>query len=88
MERTLTNGSNAPHTKYCKEEVEEHKRQIQEILGVLDPQSLPLGGDLNTIEDGVPTGPAVSDGTTTSIAESGMSSPSPTPIFYGALTAP
>ena len=89
MERTLTNGSKAPHTKYSKEKVAEHKRQIQEILGALNPRSLPLNGNLSTIEDGIPTGPAVSGGTNaTSVAESGMSSSPLPPILCGMLTVP
>jgi len=35
IERTLKRGVVTPHTAYNKEEVEGHKLEIQEILGVL-----------------------------------------------------
>lgn len=88
MGEILTSGASAPYAKYSKEKVEEHKRQIQRILGVLNPQSLPLDKNLGAIEGVIPTGPVVSDAVTaTSVAESGMSL-RPLPFICWALIVP
>jgi len=51
MEQTLRRRVDAPHAEYDETTVEEHKLEIQEILGVINPQSLPSGGNLSAIED-------------------------------------
>ena len=72
IEQTLRRGTDTPHAKYDKEIVEGHKLEIQEILGVLNPQSLPFGGGSSVIESSALAAPAVSTGTaTTSLAENG-----------------
>lgn len=60
------------HAKFDKEMVEEYKLEIQETLGVLNPQGLPLGGGPSAIESSILVAPAVFGGTATApSAESG-----------------
>lgn len=72
MEQTLRRGMDSPRAEYNKKTIEEHKLEIQEILGVINPQSLPSCGNLSVIGNSTPVVHAVSGGTTTaSVAESG-----------------
>ena len=74
IERTLRRGANTPHTGYNKERVEEHKREIQEVLGVLSSQRSPLDENLSVVESATAVVSAASGTATTSVAKSGTSS--------------
>ena len=75
IERTLRRGTNTPNTKYNKEKVEEHKLEIQGILGILDSRVSPLDGNLGAIRSITPVSLVASGSTAApSAAESGMSS--------------
>ena len=66
-----------PHTEYDKEKVEEHKMEIQRILGALHLQSSSRDESPSVIESAtLPIAPVTSGGTIT--ASGGMSS-APTP---------
>jgi len=71
MEQTLRRRADIPHVEYDKKTVEEHKLEIQEMLSVINPQSLPSCGNLSVIGNPAPVANAISGGTVTSIAESG-----------------
>ena len=77
IERTLRRGANTLYTKYNKEEVEEYKLEIQEILGVFNIQSSPLNHESHTaIESHASAAPiAPSDAATMSVVKGGTSSP-------------
>ena len=74
IERTLRRGANTPHTGYNKERVEEHKREIQEVLGVLNSQRSPLHENLSAVEGTTAVVSVVSGTATPSVAKSGASS--------------
>ena len=80
IERALRGGVNTQHTKYDKQKVEEHKLEIREILGIVNPRSLSFGENLGAIESPTVVAPA-----TTSVAESGMSSAPPLLAFCATL---
>ena len=65
IERTLRGRANTPHTEHNREKVEEHKLEIQEILGVPDSQSLPLDQYSNVTESATPVVPVASSSTIT-----------------------
>ena len=72
IEEILRKGADTRHAKYDKKTVEEHKSEIQEILGVINPQSLSSGGNLSVVGNPTSVAHAVSGGTATiSLVESG-----------------
>ena len=78
IERTLRRGANTSHVGYDKERVEEHKREVQEVLGVLNSQRSPLNENLSMVESATAVVSVASGTATTSVAKSGMS---PTPLY-------
>ena len=50
IERTLRRGTGTPHIKYDKGKFEGHKREIQEILAILNTPSSYLDEDPNVSE--------------------------------------
>lgn len=80
---------NTLQTKHSREKVEEYKLEIQEILGVLDPQNSPLDEDLGEIGGAfsAASDPSV-DTASISVAQSGTSIFPHLPSSYGILVIP
>ena len=90
IEGTLRTGTDMPHIKYNKEEVEGHKLKIEVILGTLSAPSSP-GFDKNLrMGERAPHLAPISPhyAPTTSVSESGTSLAPPSPILYGMPIAP
>ena len=89
IESTLRRGVNLPRNEYDKEKIEEHKREIQEVLAVLNAPSLPLdqnfgaGKRTTMLVDLQDTAKAPGSDTGAPLAL-----PPASPFLYGALTAP
>jgi len=72
IEQTLKKGIDIPSTEYDKKAVEEHKLEIQEILGIINLQSLPPVGNLSVVVNPTLVAHAVSGATiSSSVVESG-----------------
>lgn len=89
IERALRRELDTPHAKFDREMVEGRKSEIQDILGVLSPQSLLFGEGPSVIKSSTLIAPAVSGGTTvTSLAENGASQAPPSLVFHAILIVP